>query len=35
MQIIFSKHALYQLKERGISKEEVTLALLNPDKVIF
>ena len=34
MQIIFSKHALYQLKEREISKEEVILALLNPDKII-
>ena len=34
MQVIFSKHALYQLKERKISKEEVILALLNTDKII-
>jgi len=34
MQIVFSKHALYQLKEREISKEEVVLAFLNPDKII-
>jgi len=34
MQIVFSKHALYQLKEREISKEEVVLAFLNPNKII-
>ena len=34
MQVIFSEHALYQLKERKISKEEVILALLDTDKII-
>lgn len=33
-QIIFSKHALYQIKGRGLLKAEITETIYNPDKFI-
>ena len=32
--IIFSRHAIYQIKERGIDETEIFLAITRPDKVI-
>lgn len=34
MEIIFSKHARYQMAERNITKDEIIFALSNPDKII-
>jgi len=34
MEIKFSSHALFQMQERKISKEEVEKIIKNPDKVI-
>jgi len=33
-EVVFSKHALYQLAERNLSENEVISTLLKPDKVI-
>lgn len=33
-EIFFTNHALYQMKERGISKSEIVLTVSNPDKTI-
>lgn len=33
--IIFSDHAIYQMKERNIKEKLVKLALRNPDKTVF
>lgn len=35
MKIIFSNHALYRMKEREITKNEVKITLLEPDKLIW
>ena len=32
--IIFSEHALYQIKERGLLKSEILLTISKPDKII-
>lgn len=32
--IIFSRHAILQLKERNLSKAEIISVLINPDKII-
>ena len=34
LNIVFTKHALDQLKIRTISQAEIRLALINPDKII-
>ena len=33
-QIIFSRHAIYQIKERKIDETEILLAITKPDKTI-
>lgn len=33
--IIFSRHAIYQIKERNIDEEQIFLAVFKPDKLIY
>ncbi len=34
LKIIFSKHALYQIAERSLSKNEIISTISKPDKII-